>query len=136
MKKRVLCAGTFDLFHKGHEYFLKKAAQLGDELHVIVARDETVERIKNISPEESQQERQKKIASLPFVFHSYIGEQDMRSLPRKIQPHIIALGYDQHLPELFTTEFPNVEQVRITAYLPDRYKSSFFRKGQKNLNSQ
>ncbi|MEI6711388.1 MAG: adenylyltransferase/cytidyltransferase family protein [bacterium] len=38
--------GTFDRFHPGHEYYLREAKKLGDTLITIVARDNTVERIK------------------------------------------------------------------------------------------
>ncbi|MGD1075360.1 MAG: adenylyltransferase/cytidyltransferase family protein, partial [Thermodesulfovibrionales bacterium] len=50
MSARVVCAGTFDHLHPGHLNFLEQASALGNELIVIVARDETVKRIKGIAP--------------------------------------------------------------------------------------
>ena len=44
--KKVLVFGTYDIFHKGHEYFLKESKKKGDYLIVVVARDSTVKKIK------------------------------------------------------------------------------------------
>ena len=57
---RVLLFGTFDHLHPGHEFVLSEGAKRG-ELHVVVARDITVERIKGHKPEQSQQERMQAI---------------------------------------------------------------------------
>jgi len=38
--------GTFDVFHKGHESFLRQAYCYGDFLVAVVARDKTVAKIK------------------------------------------------------------------------------------------
>lgn len=46
MSKKVMVFGTFDIFHKGHEFYFSKAKEYGEELIVIVARDETVLKIK------------------------------------------------------------------------------------------
>ena len=40
--RRVVATGTFDLLHPGHVFYLEESARLGDELHVIVARDVNV----------------------------------------------------------------------------------------------
>jgi FAD synthetase len=44
--KKVMTFGTFDLFHPGHVYYLSEAESLGDELIVIIARDERVTKLK------------------------------------------------------------------------------------------
>ena len=46
--KKVMCSGTFDGLHPGHFNFFKQAKSKGDYLTVIVARDENVEKIRNI----------------------------------------------------------------------------------------
>ncbi|RLF88059.1 FAD synthase, partial [Thermococci archaeon] len=45
-KIRVVVGGVFDILHVGHIHFLKMAKELGDELIVIVAHDETVKKRK------------------------------------------------------------------------------------------
>jgi cytidyltransferase-like protein len=42
---KVLVFGSFDIIHKGHEFLLQKAAEYG-ELHVVIARDETITKLK------------------------------------------------------------------------------------------
>ena len=66
-KTRVLCCGTFDYLHPGHRSFIAQAAALGDELFVVVARDENVRRIKGHYPDQSQEERKAALAKLPEV---------------------------------------------------------------------
>ena len=41
-----LAFGTFDYFHAGHEAYLREAQNRCDELHIIIARDTTVQRVK------------------------------------------------------------------------------------------
>ena len=41
---RVMTTGVFDLLHPGHIAMLEEAAKLGDELVVVLARDESAER--------------------------------------------------------------------------------------------
>ena len=48
--KTVMCAGTFDTIHPGHLYFLSEAKKYGDKLIVVVARDETSEKMKGKKP--------------------------------------------------------------------------------------
>ena len=47
---KVMLFGTFDILHKGHEFFLNEAKKLGDFLVVAVARDDTVRKVKKQQP--------------------------------------------------------------------------------------
>ena len=38
----VMCFGTFDIFHPGHEYYLSTAQELADHMTVVIARDHRV----------------------------------------------------------------------------------------------
>jgi len=38
----VVAQGTFDILHPGHLHYLREAAAMGDELHVIIARSTNV----------------------------------------------------------------------------------------------
>ena len=64
MPKRVLCCGTFDYLHPGHESFLNQASRLGEELVVVVARDENVERLKDRKPDHEEEIRRARVESL------------------------------------------------------------------------
>ena len=54
---KVITFGTFDLLHPGHEYYLRQARSYGDVLMTIVARDETVEKLKHKKPSHTQEQR-------------------------------------------------------------------------------
>ena len=129
---RVLATGTFDKFHPGHEYFLKHAKELGTELHVIIARDDTVKEIKNKSPKNDENSRLEIVRNFKHVDFAYLGELDdpYKLITNKIKPNIIALGYDQvaftdNLATILSKKgLKDVKIVRIDAFLPQKYKSS------------
>ena len=127
--KRVLCCGTFDHLHPGHLAFLRQAAALGDELFVVVARDENVRRFKGRDPDQGEEERRRTLENLGLATDVRLGQPgtDLLQVVAHIQPDIIALGYDQKEPSGLRQAFPNCRVVVLEAYYPDRYKSSLFR---------
>jgi len=98
--KRVLAAGVFDLLHYGHIKYLEEAKKLGDpdaKLTVIVARDETVRRMKGQDPVIPEDQRRATVEALKVVDEALLGFEDL-DLDRVIQqvkPDIIAVGHDQ-----------------------------------------
>lgn len=128
--KRVLCCGTFDYLHPGHRSFIAQAAALGDELVVVVARDENVRRIKGHYPDHSQEERQAALAQLPEVSQVRLGHKGSNFLRivGEVAPHIIALGYDQKRPPGLAQAFPQCEIVVLQPHHPEQFKSSIFRR--------
>ena len=96
--KRVVATGTFDLLHPGHLYYLEESRRLGDELHVIVARDANVRhKPKPVLPED---QRLKMVAALKPVDHAVLGDlHDMFRPIREIRPAIITIGFNQHFDE-------------------------------------
>ncbi len=131
MKKKVVCAGTFDHFHPGHADFLRQAKKMGEELIVIIARDETVLRIKGFSPTDSTERRRQNVLDsgvADSVVMGHLGE-DMFAILDELKPHILALGYDQRVREESVRErCPWCEVVRLEAFQPERFKSSLYRK--------
>lgn len=131
MLKRVVCAGTFDHFHLGHLHFLRQAKELGDELVVIVARDESVKRIKGFLPTHNEEARKKNVESAKIADRVILGlyNSDIFKIIEDLKPHVIALGYDQRVKESELLErFPTIEIIRLKPYQSDKYKSSFYRK--------
>ncbi len=132
--KRVLVFGTFDIFHPGHEYFLKQAKKLGNQLVVVVARDKTVEQVKGKAPVNDEQARLGVIQKLDYVSKAVLGYEtsDKYKIIREIKPDIICLGYDQ---TTFTNDLEaklheiglSPEIIRIDAYKPHKYKSSHYK---------
>lgn len=127
---KVVCAGTFDHLHEGHISFLKQARALGDELIVIVARDETVKRIKGFFPSEQERVRRNKIEDTKIPDLVVLGnlDTDLFEILKELEPDIIALGYDQRVSEEeIIKRFPKCKVVRLSPYQPEKYKSSFYR---------
>ena len=126
---RVLCCGTFDHFHPGHDAFLRQAAQLGDRLFAVVARDANVLRIKGQAPDESEVQRLQALAAHPAVDDARLGYPgaDFFRVVSDIDPQIIALGYDQKAPPGLAEAFPHCRIVILAAYEPEQYKSSLLR---------
>lgn len=125
-QKTVLAFGTFDLFHKGHGYFLREAKKYGDRLVVVVARDANVEHIKGRRPHENEQIRLQSLLDCGFVDEARLGYEEWGKhlqVLDDVKPDVICLGYDQraHLPE------GSWQVIRIDAFEPDTYKSSLLR---------
>ena len=133
MPKTVMCFGTFDLLHPGHEDYFRQAREHGDRLVVIVARDVTVVDIKGDLPSMGQDERLRVVRDHPLVDEAALGyEDDKYRVIEEFKPDIICLGYDQ---ETFTDTLDieltrrglDANIVRCEAYFPDTFKSSLLR---------
>jgi FAD synthetase len=94
----VVAQGTFDLLHPGHVHYLQDAAEMGEELHVIIARSTNVtHKEPPVIPDEQRREM---VAALKPVDAAHLGHPEDIFVPiERIDPDIIALGYDQHHDE-------------------------------------
>ncbi|HEC95298.1 MAG TPA: FAD synthase [Thermoplasmatales archaeon] len=121
---KVMATGIFDILHLGHIKYLEEAKNLGDELVVVVAHDETVKRRKH-TPIMPQEVRRKIIESLKCVDKAVNGKDgDMFDVVKEIKPDIIALGYDQRFDEKeiekqLKKEGLNVKVIRCSRYTGD-----------------
>ena len=98
----VLAGGVFDIIHPGHIYTLNAAKALGDVLVVVVATDNTSEKMKKRKPLHAQEQRQELVNSLSMVDLCLVGqEDDIFKTVNLVRPQIIALGYDQIHQEKF-----------------------------------
>lgn len=96
--RRVIAQGTFDVLHPGHLHYLREAAAMGDELHVIIARRENVTHKER--PLLPDRQRRDMIAALEMVDHARIGHPEDIFVPvEEIDPDCIVLGHDQHHDE-------------------------------------
>jgi len=132
-KKVVMAFGTFDYFHAGHENYLSQAKALGDQLIVVVARDETVKKVKSAAPKNHERKRLRDVAADPNVDKAVLGNLDDKyKVIKKYKPNILALGYDQFvftygLEQLFIKEKLDVDTIRLKAFEPRTFKSSLIR---------
>ncbi len=101
----VLAGGVFDIIHPGHIHTLDAAKALGDVLVVVVATDNTSEKMKKRKPLHTQEQRQELVNSLSMVDLCLVGqEEDIFKTVNRVRPQIIALGYDQVHQEKFITD--------------------------------
>ena len=92
----VLAGGVFDIIHPGHLFTLSSAKKLGDVLVISIAKDETVQKLKNRYPLNKEKMRQKLVGSLRIVDLALLGNTtDMFKMIETVKPDVIALGYDQ-----------------------------------------
>jgi FAD synthetase len=133
MAKTVMCFGTFDGLHPGHEDYFRQAREHGDRLVVVLARDATVVDVKGDLPANNEQDRLAVVQQHVLVDEAVLGNLDDKyRVIEEYQPDVICLGYDQ---ETFTDTL-DVELtrrglattvVRCEAYFPDTFKSSLLR---------
>jgi len=71
----VLSGGVFDIIHPGHISTLNAAKALGDVLVVVVATDNTSEKMKKRKPLHSQEQRQELVNSLSMVDLCLVGQE-------------------------------------------------------------
>lgn len=129
---RILAFGVFDLLHPGHLAFLKQARRLGNELVVVVTRDDVAKQEKGRRPRLSVRERMALVAGVRWVDRVVMGDPPQRyfSVIRRLKPDIIALGYDQPCDissfrkTLRSLGLPHTRIVRLKEYKGHRYHSS------------
>ncbi len=132
--KKIMAFGTFDVYHKGHENYLKQAKKLGEYLIVVVARDENVLRIKKQETRNKEQKRKKILEESGLADVVVLGDlKDRYKIIQKYRPEVIALGYDQkvdlvELKEKLKEFEINAKIVRLKSFKPEIYKSSLIMK--------
>ena len=65
----------FDYFHTGHEHYLSEARALGDQLIVVVARDETATR-QRTKAMYNERRRLRDVSASPSVTKAVLGNAD------------------------------------------------------------
>ncbi len=100
-QSKVMVFGVFDGLHEGHRFFLRsaeaEAKATQDHLIVVVARDATVQKLKQKPPQHSQEERMTAVQD--FLPDSLVILGDERQgtydVIKTHQPAMICLGHDQ-----------------------------------------
>lgn len=128
--RKVMVFGSFDLLHPGHINLFRQAKQYGDYLIVVIARDETIEKLKGFAPKYSERERKTHVQELKIVDKAVLGDsKDHFDAIEEFKPDVICLGYDQ---KFFTEDLEQeiekrglkIKIMRLMPYRASRYKSS------------
>ncbi len=129
-KKIVLLFGTFDGIHAGHRNLFAQASAFGNSIQVIVARDATVQQVKNRPPLYAEQERLAALQREPYITHAQLGSLgDKYAALLLIQPAVIALGYYQEafterLQTYVSEHLPSTQIVRLQPFYPEQFSST------------
>ena len=140
MHRRVMVFGTFDGLHEGHRDLFAQAKRHGDTLIVIVARDTTVEKVKGRKPRAEENERLAAVKMDASVSDAYLGNTgEVYQVITDHKPDTICLGYDQQaftaeLADWLVKQYRSIPIIRLTAFHPDKYKSSLLRERAKQAN--
>ncbi len=145
--KTWMVFGTFDLFHRWHEFYISEAKKYCENLIAVIARDSRVLSGKWFLPNESENMRQEKVDIFlkNFCKNSVYREGDFADkigscailwdenniflAIETYKPEILFFGYDQKVPEQILKEkFPDIVTMRMESYKPEKYKSSIIRK--------
>ena len=128
--KKVMCSGTFDIIHPGHLYYFSEAKKYGDELVVVVARDQNSKIFKGNNPLHNEKERLKAVRMLKIVDKAVLGNKgNIFDITKEINPDVICIGYDQKIDkqqleyELKKRRI-KAEVIKIGAHMPNVYKTS------------
>ncbi len=119
---RVMAQGTFDVLHPGHLHYLKESAALGDELVVIIGRDEKMKARKDLLFDHDT--RRDMVSELEVVDEARVGSRgDIYDILEVVEPDIVTLGFDQELDEdRILAEYDrrgyDIELRRMSAYEP------------------
>lgn len=95
-QKIVFTNGVFDILHRGHIEYLKKAKNLGDILIVGINSDDSVKKIKgNKRPIVQQEDRAYLLSNISFVDYVCIfNEETPLNLISEIIPDVLVKGAD------------------------------------------
>jgi D-beta-D-heptose 7-phosphate kinase/D-beta-D-heptose 1-phosphate adenosyltransferase len=120
-KKIVFTNGCFDLLHRGHIEYLKKARALGDLLVVGLNSDSSVRRLKGPGrPVTGQEDRAAVLAALESVdLITIFGEDTPSKLIKEVRPDILVKGADWKKGKVAGAEFVKScgGKVRFVRYL-------------------
>ncbi len=106
-RKIVFTNGCFDILHRGHATYLRKARSLGDLLIIGLNTDTSVKRLKGESrPINHEDDRGYLLESLECVDYVVkFGEDTPHELLSQIKPDILVKGGDYKLEDVVGREF-------------------------------
>ncbi len=124
--------GTFDIIHDGHRHLLREAALVGDEVIVVVARDEHVLELKGKLPENVLADRIEAIVCESEVSEVVPSDEELGtySVVETYRPDVILLGYDQdelHASLLSWMQEQHVSGISLShasAYEPELFNTT------------
>ena len=129
--KTVLVFGTFDVIHPGHKFFLEQAAEFGEKLIAVIARDSFVSKTKLKTPVHSQNERIEHIKDSGLVDDACLSDEvtGTFNVVAEIDPDIVCFGHDQiklvdSFQKWLKEQNKKIEIEMIKPFKRDQYSST------------
>ena len=122
--------GTFDLLHDGHINMFEQAKKYGDFLIAVIARDSTVEVVKQHKTLFNEVQRLSAVKSAKNIDLAVLGSVgDKYAVIEEHRPDVICLGYDQDsFTKLLSNELSernlSPKIIHLEPYKADIFKSS------------
>jgi D-beta-D-heptose 7-phosphate kinase/D-beta-D-heptose 1-phosphate adenosyltransferase len=120
-KKVVFTNGVFDILHRGHVEYLRKARSYGDVLIVGLNSDSSVFRLKGPGrPVQPQMDRAAILLSLEAVDYVFIfGDDTPEKLIHQVRPDILVKGADYTVENIVGSDFVRtyggkIRRIRLT----------------------
>ena len=130
--KRVMIFGTFDIVHDGHRHLLHEAASMGEEVIIVVSRDEHVLELKGKLPLNVLEERMETISCESEVTEVIPSDEELGTygVIEVYKPDIVLLGYDQDelraslLTWMDEQELTGISVTHASAYEPEMFNTN------------
>ncbi|MFZ1682969.1 MAG: D-glycero-beta-D-manno-heptose 1-phosphate adenylyltransferase [Candidatus Zixiibacteriota bacterium] len=120
-KKVVFTNGVFDILHRGHVEYLRKARSYGDVLIVGLNSDSSVFRLKGAGrPVQPQMDRAAILLSLEAVDYVFIfGDDTPEKLIHQVRPDVLVKGADYTVANIVGSDFVRtyggkIRRIRLT----------------------
>jgi len=139
----VLIVGVFDLFHRGHLEFLKKAKNYGENVYVLINGDEFTTQYKR-KPIYSERDRAEIISALGFIYQVDItNSPDIKPYLEEHDINVILHGddweHESYLKQICVTQTyldQRAIKVEYTSYYPHISTSAILDRVQERFYSE
>ncbi|MCK5708459.1 MAG: D-glycero-beta-D-manno-heptose 1-phosphate adenylyltransferase [Candidatus Aureabacteria bacterium] len=137
-KKIVFTNGCFDILHKGHLSYLKKAKRLGDLLVIGLNSDISVKKIKGpFRPYYKEGDRAYALSCLKMVdYICFFDEPTPAGLIRQVRPHVLVKGGDYKECDIAGAEYVKKQggKVVILPFIKGYSTTRLIEKLKKQIN--
>ncbi len=125
--KKAIIFGTFDIIHPGHISVLKYAKSLAQELYVVIARDQNINKETKLVFNEKQ--RLKNLSQYKIINKVILGDkQNPLAFYNQIKPDLIILGYDQYQNVDLLKQFKKIKIKKAPPYYEKLFKARKIKK--------
>ena len=125
--KKVVIFGTFDIIHPGHISVFKYAKNLAEELYVIIARDQNID--KETQSLFNEKQRLKNISQYKIIDKAILGDKkNPLAFYEQLKPNLIILGYDQYQNVDLLKKLKNVTIKKAPSYHEELFKARKIKK--------